>query len=200
MIKDSPLWYRLIRLSVYVIFKILFNLIIRGKEKIPLRGGVILVSNHSSYLDPVVLGLTTPRRINFMAKEELFKNFFFRRLITLLGAFPVKRGEIDKFAYRKVLSIVRREEIIALFPEGTRGRGEKLGVLRKGAVKLIFKTKLPVIPVIIKGTEKALPRGKKMIRLKKIRAYVGDSLRKIDRESIFYEELTKKMNELFKSV
>jgi len=200
MIKDSPLWYRLIRLSVYVIFKILFNLIIRGKEKIPLRGGVILVSNHSSYLDPVVLGLTTPRRINFMAKEELFKNFFFRRLITLLGAFPVKRGEIDKFAYRKVLSIARREEIIALFPEGTRGNGKKLGVLRKGAVKLIFKTKLPVIPVIIKGTEKALPRGKKMIRLKKIRAYVGDSLRKIDRESIFYEELTKKMNELFKSV
>lgn len=195
--RDISLWYRLLWLSAYVIFKIFFALTISGKEKIPRKQGVILISNHLSYLDPIVLGLTTPRKINYMAKEELFKNFLFRWVITKLGAFPVKRGRIDRLAYQKVLDLVKRDEVIALFPEGTRGRGEGVGTLQKGAVKLIFKTNLPVIPIIIKGTEKALPRGKKMVKLGKIKVYVGNPL-KINKKSIFYEELTKKMNALFK--
>ncbi len=195
--KDTSLWYHIIWISAYVIFKIFFALTISGKEKIPRKQGAVLVSNHLSYLDPIVLGLTTPRKINYMAKEELFKNFLFRWVITKLGAFPVKRGRVDRLAYQKVLDLVKRDEIIALFPEGTRGRGEKIGTLQKGAANLIFKTNLPVIPIIIKGTEKALPRGRKMIKLSKIKVYVGNPL-KINKESIFYEKLTKEMNNLFK--
>ncbi len=195
--RDTSLWYRMVWLSAYVIFKIFFALTISGKEKIPRKQGAVIVSNHLSYLDPIVLGLTSSRKINYMAKEELFKNFLFRWVITKLGAFPVKRGRVDRLAYQKVLDLVKRDEIIALFPEGTRGRGEKIGILQKGAVKLIFKTNLPVIPIIIKGTEKALPRGRKMIKLSKIKVYIGNPL-KINKESIFYEKLTKKMNDLFK--
>jgi len=195
--RDTSLWYRLVWLSAYVIFKIFFALTINGRENIPRKQGAVLVSNHLSYLDPIVLGLTTPRKINYMAKEELFKNFLFRWVITKLGAFPVKRGRVDRLAYQKVLDLVKRDEIIAVFPEGTRGRGEEIGTLQKGAVKLIFKTNLPVIPIIIKGTEKALPRGRKMIKLSKIKVYVGNPL-KINKESIFYEKLTQKMNDLFK--
>lgn len=175
--KETPLWYSLLRGLATIIFKVFFAVKIRGKENVPLKGGVILASNHLSYFDPIVLGLLTPRKINFMAKEELFENFFFRLLITKLGAFPVKRERVDKTVYQKVLDLLKKGELLVLFPEGTRSWEGKLGRLQQGTARIALRANVPLVPVIIRGTEKVLPRGKKMIRLTKIETRIGEPLR-----------------------
>jgi len=175
--KGTPLWYSLLRGLAIIIFKVFFAVKIRGKENVPLKGGVILASNHLSYFDPIVLGLLTPRKINFMAKEELFENFLFRLSITKLGAFPVKRERVDKTVYQKALDLLKKGELLVLFPEGTRSWKGKLGRLQQGTARIALRANVPLVPVIIRGTEKVLPRGKKMVRLAKIEARIGKPLR-----------------------
>jgi len=124
--KEIPLWYSLLRRVAIVIFKIFFTIKIEGKDNIPRQGGMIFASNHLSYLDPIVLGLLIPRRMNFIAKEELFENFFFRLLIAKLGAFPVKREKVDRTTYQKILDLLKKGEILVFFPEGTRSTNGKI--------------------------------------------------------------------------
>jgi len=174
--KEIPLWYYLLRELAIIIFKGLFDIKIEGRENIPLKGGAILASNHLSYLDPIVIGLLAPRKINFMAKRELFENFLFGCFISKLGAFPVRRERLDRKTYRRALGLLKEGKILVLFPEGTRSRKRNLGPLREGTARIAVRTKVPLIPVIIRGTDKALPRGKKLIRLAKIKVRIGKPL------------------------
>ncbi len=175
--KGSPFWYSILRGLAIAVFKIFFAIKIEGKENIPNRGGAILASNHLSYLDPIILGIFVPRRVNFMAKEELFENFLFRRIIVKLGAFPIRREGIDGATYRKILKLLHKREVVVLFPEGTRSIDGTIGQLHTGIARIALKADVPLIPIIIWGTEKALPRGKKLLRLSKIRARAGKPLK-----------------------
>jgi len=171
--KETPWWYHLLWGLALVIFKVFFGTEIKGRRNIPSKGAVILASNHCSYLDPIILGLLTPRKLNFLAKEELFRNFFFKHLITTLGALPLKRDKLDHKSFQRALYLLSEGKILAFFPEGTRSKNKKIGKLHQGTARIALKTKVPLIPVVIKGTGKALPPGKKLIRLVKIRARVG---------------------------
>jgi len=174
--KETPLWYYFLWGLTLIIFKVSFKIKIRGKGNIPSKGPAVVASNHLSYLDPIVLGLITPRRMNFIAKEELFGNFLFRALITQLGAFPLKRERFDRAGYEKALAILREGGILILFPEGTRAQHGKPGHLRQGAVRIALRAGVPLVPIVIAGTDSILPRGKRTIRLGKIRVEVGKPL------------------------
>jgi len=188
--KETPWWYRLLWFIGLMIFKFLFKLNREGKDKIPRKGGMIIAANHRSYLDPIALALLVPRRMNFMAKEELFHNPIFGYLITKLGAFPLKRGKLDKIAYKKAFQVLKEGKILALFPEGTRSYSGQLGKLREGPVRMALYSQVPLIPVVIKGTEKVLPRGAKFIRWGKIRIKVG--------EPLFFSQFPEKKKEKIK--
>lgn len=187
--KGTPLWYSILRGLAIVVFKICFAIKIEGKENIPCRGGVILASNHLSYLDPIVLGIFVPRRVNFMAKEELFENLFFRWLIVKLGAFPIKRERIDRITYKKILNLLDKGQVVILFPEGTRSIDGRIGQLQAGTARIALKADVPLVPIIVRGTEKVLPRGKKLIKLARIRAWAGKPLKK---NMTSDKEITKK--------
>ncbi len=174
--KETPLWYHLLRELAIIIFKALFGIRIQGKENIPLKGRMIFASNHLSYLDPIVIGLLVPRKINFMAKRELFENFLFGSFIGKLGAFPIEREKLDRKTYQIALGLLKEGKILVLFPEGTRARKGNLGPLKEGTARIAVRTKAPLIPVVIKGTDKVLPRGKKMIRLANIKVRIGKPL------------------------
>ncbi|TES85457.1 1-acyl-sn-glycerol-3-phosphate acyltransferase [Candidatus Aerophobetes bacterium] len=174
--KETPLWYYFLWGLTLIIFKVSFKIKIRGKENIPSKGPAVVASNHLSYLDPIVLGLITPRRMNFIAKEELFGNSLFRALITQLGAFPLKRERFDRAGYERALAILREGGILILFPEGTRAQHGKPGHLRQGAVRIALRAGVPLVPIVIAGTDSILPRGKRTIRLGKIRVEVGKPL------------------------
>jgi 1-acyl-sn-glycerol-3-phosphate acyltransferase len=141
-------FYEFAREVTRVFFKVFYNLRAEGVENIPADGGVILCSNHISTLDPPLIGTPLNRRIHFMAKAELFKIPLFKQLITVLGAFPVKRGSVSKETIRYAQKLLAEGGMLGIFPEGTRGGG---GMGKKGAASLALRAGATVIPVAIIG-------------------------------------------------
>lgn len=107
----------------------LYRFEVIGTEKFPKEGGILLCSNHIHALDPPVVGMTAPRTVHFMAKEELFKLPILGGILPKVNAFPVKRGMSDREAMRTALKVLKSGEVVGLFPEGTRSTD---GVLKKG--------------------------------------------------------------------
>lgn len=137
----------LIRFVLFFIFRIKVS----GKENMPAEGGVIVTINHRSNWDVVVAGVTSPRKLGFMAKSELFKNKLFGSLISSLGAFPVHRGKGDIGAIKAALLRLREGKVVAMFPEGKRVRDGSLPTAKPGAVMLAHKAKVPIVPLKISG-------------------------------------------------
>lgn len=135
-----------------MLLKPLFRIEIIGLEHFPKEGSVLLCSNHINNFDPPVVGITAPRPIAFMAKEELFKRPLLRFLLKKLNAFPVKRGMSDREAFRKALHLLKSGQVLGLFPEGTRSKTGKLGKGLAGAGFFALKTQAVVIPCAIIGT------------------------------------------------
>ena len=124
-------------------------------KDIPPDGSFIICANHTSNLDPPLVGNLVPgRKIHFMAKEELFKNYIMAWALPLLGAFPVKRGSVDRRSLSHALELLASGQIVGLFPEGTRIKTGKLGSFFHGPAFLALKSNRPVLPVVIKWPEK----------------------------------------------
>lgn len=125
-----------------------------GRENIPKEGGCVLALNHRSYIDVVLAGMTCPRKINYMAKSELFKNKLFGALIRAFGAFPVHRGTGDVGAIKSALAKLGAGDIVLIFPEGRCVRNpeeEKTTRAKPGAVMLAVSAGVPVVPAYISG-------------------------------------------------
>jgi len=137
-------------------FKIIFTYCARwkvtGKKNIPMKGPVVVVCNHISLWDPVAVGVALDRQVFFMAKEELFRYPVFGAILRRLGAFPVKRGQSDREAIKKSLEVLRKGNILGVFPEGHRIASGKLGQFQEGAVHLAIKCNAAILPVGVKGT------------------------------------------------
>ncbi|MBF0504125.1 MAG: 1-acyl-sn-glycerol-3-phosphate acyltransferase [Candidatus Omnitrophica bacterium] len=154
-------------------------------SNIPRKGAFILASNHASYLDPVVLGICSVRRINFMAKIELFKGAL-GFVLTRLGAFPVKRGEADLGAMKEALKRLKNGRVILIFVEGTRRIGNQPSRAQPGAGFLAMKSGVSVVPVFVQGTDHVLPRGAKFFKRGRVFATFGEPFSVSDASS--YEE------------
>jgi len=168
--------YSILRLLSAIILKILFRFKAKGLEHIPKRGGFILASNHVSYLDPIAVGVACQRKLNYMAKEELFCNPLFSRLLSRIGVFPVKRDSADLSALKEAMRRVRIGGALVLFPEGSRRFDGASHEPYSGIGFLAAKLNVPVIPAFVKGTEKALPAGAKFIRLTNISVCFGKQI------------------------
>ncbi|WP_186577819.1 lysophospholipid acyltransferase family protein [Aquibacillus kalidii] len=143
--------YRFARFIVRVVLKRIYKINIVGQDNIPKSGPVIICSNHISNLDPPMVGITSPRDIYFMAKEELFNKKLLGGLLTRINAFPIKRGMKDRNALRKALDILKQGNTLGLFPEGTRS---KTGELKKGLAGAGFfalRSEAKVVPCAIVG-------------------------------------------------
>ena len=151
--------YRIAKTIVYPFFHSYIRLEVVGQENIPMSGGVLLAPNHISYLDPVVLGMSSKRELYFMAKEELFKNAVSGFVLSLLHAFPVKRGRIDRDTLKRSLGILNQGKVLMIFPEGTIPSDMSSREGKPGIAWLALKSKVPVVPVKIKGSDKLLPDG-----------------------------------------
>lgn len=148
------LLYRVGKVILFILFKILFRLTVKGKEHFPKEGGVLLCSNHISNFDPPILGVAAPRMIRFMGKEELFRNPFLRKLFVALGGFPIKRQAGDKEALKKGLQILNNDEVLGIFPEGTRSKTGELKPGLAGAGFFALRSNALVVPCAIIGNYK----------------------------------------------
>ena len=152
--------YQFAKSLVWNVLKPLYRFDIQGLEHFPKTGGVLICANHINALDPPVVGITAPRPVHFMAKEELFKTPILKPLLPKLNAFPVKRGLSDREALRRALAILKGGEVMGLFPEGTRSKDGELGKGFSGAGFFALKGEASVVPCAIIGPYKSFKRLK----------------------------------------
>ena len=141
---------------------VFFRVRVSGRENIPAKGAFVLVCNHQSYLDPMLCGGPIHRRVSFLARESLFNHWLFGRMISSVGVIPVKMGEADISAMRKVLGKLKKGEGVCLFPEGTRTYDGKIAPLKPGLGLLCRRGGAAIVPVVIDGAFECWPRHKKL--------------------------------------
>jgi 1-acyl-sn-glycerol-3-phosphate acyltransferase len=169
--------YAVVKALVVALMRLLFRLEARGTEHVPRTGPALVVTNHSSVLDPPAVGGMAPRPLCFMAKAELFRIPVFGRLIRALNALPVRRGEADPAALRTALKVLTGGKALLVFPESTRQPEGALGEGRPGAGMLAVLSGAPVVPAYIAGTGRAWPRGRKLPRPAKVQVRFGPPMR-----------------------
>lgn len=169
----SRVIYYLARALLVPCFLLWFRLSRTGRGHARFKGGMIVAANHRSFLDPFVIGAFLPwrRRLQFVAKVELFERRWQGWVLSRLGAFPIRRGQSDETAMETAALIVERGGTVVIFPEGTRIRKGALGRPRRGVGRLALETGAPVLPVAVSGSE-AVRRGWR-IRPRKVKLRGG---------------------------
>lgn len=146
--------YNILVKIAYVLFSIVFRFKVIGRENIPLDGKLVVCSNHTNNLDPVIIAIFFPRQISWMAKKEMFNNKLISFIARKVGAFPVNRDEVDIGAVKNALKILKEDRVLGIFPEGTRVKKMDLNNAKSGVSLLAIKSKSPVVPIYIESTYK----------------------------------------------
>jgi glycerol-3-phosphate dehydrogenase (NAD(P)+) len=167
------LLYYSLRCLLVPFFLVWFRLQRTGREYARFKGGMIVASNHRSFLDPFVIGVLLPwrRRMQFVAKVELFENRWQGWALSRLGAFPIRRGQSDETAMETAALIVERGGTVVIFPEGTRIRVGSLARPKRGVGRLALETGGAVLPIAVHGSEE-VRRGWR-IRPRKVKLRAG---------------------------
>lgn len=194
--------YGAIRLLALSLAKVWVRLSVVGGEHIPARGGpYVMAPVHRSNLDFLLVALLNRRRMRYMAKASLWKWRPGGRFIALLGGFPVHRGSADRTALRTCLQVIENGESVVLFPEGTRRSGATVDDVFDGPAYVACRAGVPLVPIGIGGSEKAMPRGARWVKPRKITLVVGDPLEpsptdsngRVSRRAV--RELTERLRE-----
>lgn len=173
-----------------VYYDIVYPRKVYGFENIPASGPVVVIANHISARDPLFIASRFPRKrlIHFMAKKELFKNPILRKIMELLGAFPVDRGAADMSAIHTSLKYLKEGEVLGIFPQGTRSKDNSPIPMLSGASMIALRANAPIIPVYIDGPYHAFHR---------VDLHIGEPIdfsvfgRRCDRETL--DQATKLM-------
>lgn len=150
------MFYNMIWVLLFLLFRCTGKIRIKGQENIPAEGPAVLIANHISNFDPVILFLVTRRNVHFMAKDELFHIPIFRTLARWMCAFPVNREQLDRTAVRNALKVLRDGGLLGIFPEGTRGDGKNLLPFKSGVAYIASQYEAPVVPIAITGSRNFL--------------------------------------------
>jgi len=145
-----------------------------GRENVPTDGSLLIASNHASFLDPPLVSLAAKIRfVRYLARDTLFEkkiaNWFFRKS----GVMPMDRKKGDIGALKQSIAMLKAGDCVGIFPEGTRTLDGKLREAKGGIGFLINKAGCPVLPMYIKGTFQAFPKGAEKIRLHPLNVYIG---------------------------
>lgn len=171
----SALWYRFARSLVVGFCKLFWRVSVTGKEHVPTTGPFILAPVHRSNVDFAIVAAVTTRRMRYLAKDSIWK-FGLGRLWESLGAIPVARGSADREAMRQLEATLATGDPVVMFPEGTRQSGPIVQPLFDGPAYVAARAGVPIVPVGIGGSEKAMPKGSKMLRPVKISIIIGPPL------------------------
>ena len=168
--------YRFVRRAIWLVAKLLGRITIVGAENVPTTGAFVLAPVHRSNVDFALVSLVTKRRMRYMGKDSIFKWSFTNKLVIALGAFPVHRGSADREALRVCIEVIESGQPLVMFPEGTRQSGPVVQELFDGTVYVAGKTQVPIVPVGIGGSERAMPKGSKLIHPAKLVLTVGEPI------------------------
>ncbi len=165
--------YRVFRFVLVGFSRLYFPGTVTGRENLPATGAFIVAPVHRSYVDWLIVARITKRRLRYIVKEEVWKSKTIGRLLEMLGAFPVNRSGADREALERCRSVLAGGEPLVMFPEGTRGSGREVEEIRDGVAYLSLRTGVPIVPVGIGGSERAMPRGATLPRPKRVNLVIG---------------------------
>jgi 1-acyl-sn-glycerol-3-phosphate acyltransferase len=186
--RDMSVRYRLFRRVVLALGWLLLGFTVHGAEKVPKEGSLIVAANHRRYADPVLVSMAVPRRLQWMAKKELFV-FPFERFFVFLGVFPVDRKKGGRAAVRTSLNLLTAGWALGIFPEGTRRDGYDPHHTPKGGVGMLAaRGGAPVLPVFVGRTPALFER----LQGGKLHVYIGDPITSHNniKERRVYREVT----------
>jgi 1-acyl-sn-glycerol-3-phosphate acyltransferase len=171
---------------VFKLFLLIWNrLRIQGVENIPDSGGVLVASNHASFLDPPVVGVGyRARPIHFMARDTLWNSKFGSWWMEKVGCIPVSRGTGDVRALKLTIKALKEGKAVSMFPEGTRTVDGELQEAKGGIGFIIEKSGCVVVPAYIDGTFKAYPKGAKLIKPTKVTITYGTPITQDDFQAL----------------
>ncbi len=175
--------YWVLKAILTPLLRFFFRVRVEGLEHVPGSGGAILASNHVSFCDSIFLPLVLDRPVYFLAKSEYFtgrglKGWVIRTLMTSLGQLSIDRsgGKASEASLQTGLSVLRRGDLLGIYPEGTRSPSGKLYRGRTGVARMILEGEVPVIPVAMIDTEKAMPIGTRIPKVRRIGVVIGEPL------------------------
>ena len=155
------------------ISKVFLPITIFGAENLPKDTAYILASNHLSYMDPIIVGLSQKCKISYMARDNLFRNKVFALILRQGQAFPVKRNTADIGALKEAIKRLKGGSPLLLFPQGSRSAVSGKDSLESGVGFLAVKSGVPIVPVKITGSDKVLPPGAKWVKKHPVTVFLG---------------------------
>jgi 1-acyl-sn-glycerol-3-phosphate acyltransferase len=169
------IWYRIIRYLTATLAAVVLGWRATGRQNVPESGGLLLISNHLSFLDVFFLGIPLRRPLNYMARSTLFVPVL-AFLMRSVGGFPIQREGIGASGMKETLRRLRAGGIVTLFPEGTRSPDGELGPLKSGIAVLVTRAGVPVVPVGLAGLFEIWPRSRLLPLPHPIRIHYGAAI------------------------
>ena len=171
--RTRPWFYYLANYALRAVFRIILRVEIRGLPNVPRDGALIIAISHSSFIDPVLMGVYLPRDVVPMAKIEAFDIPILGACIRWYGAFAVRRGEVDVRAFKNALQVLRGQVAMVIAPEGHRSETGALQRGREGAIMLSLRSGAAILPVAVWGGK---PLWKNLARLRRteMKIFVGE--------------------------
>jgi len=162
------MFYWILKFLTSPIIKLLWIKKKVGLENVPKKGSFIVVANHSSYFDFISLVAVFPRRIYFLTAEKFYKSKFWYPIVAWTGQIKVDRNSANKAdAYKKAFAALENNNVLGIFPEGTRSHDGKIGKTYTGVAKFALASHSPVVPVGISGAYEVMSRHEKRPKIKK---------------------------------
>ncbi|HOB75380.1 MAG TPA: lysophospholipid acyltransferase family protein [Phycisphaerae bacterium] len=183
------LYYRFCRFICQWVMTLLLRARVFGLHNVPPKGGALLVCNHQSFLDPVLVTMALHREGNYMARDSLFRSRLFRVLIESLNAFPVRRNTADLGAIKEAMRRIKQGRVVVVYPEGTRTEDGRIGPMFPGLAAIAKKTGVPIVPTLIDGVFQAWPRNRKWPSLGDVIVEYGRPILPAEYEHLSAEEL-----------
>ncbi|HLU42705.1 MAG TPA: lysophospholipid acyltransferase family protein [Microthrixaceae bacterium] len=168
--------YRALRALFEVLCRIVWRMEVEGRERLPATGPYVIAPVHRSNVDFAVVGAAVPRVVRFMAKDAVWKVRIAGWFVEQMGSFPVNRDQADRAALRRCEESLAQGDPVVMFPEGKRREGDTIEVVLDGPAWVACRNRVPIVPVGLGGTDRAMPIGAKMIRAAKVRVLIGEPI------------------------
>lgn len=168
--------YRALAIAARILTRLYWRLEVVGTERVPKSGAFVVAPVHRSNLDFLLAGLSVGRPVRYMTKSSVFLGGPIDRFLFAMGAFPVERNTADFSAIRTCEALLGRGEPVVVFPEGRRKEGEHVVDLFDGPAFMAARQRVPILPIGIGGSDKAMPIGRKMILPRKIVIVIGEPI------------------------
>lgn len=176
--EHAPAYYKMGRLAASLCARGYWGISVEGRDNLALPRGCVLAPVHRSFIDFLVVGTLVPAgmRLNFMAKDSLWRWKPFGDVLSACGCIPVRRDAPDRAAIRRSEEALARREALVIFPEGTRRSGDRINDIRDGAAFLALVCGAPIVPIGIAGSDRAMPLGSRIPRPVRIQVVVGPEI------------------------